>query len=85
MYVNMCLCILLYFFIGSFPPFVLCHPDLRLSSLIVFYCFFYIPVCFLPRDRKGMGLDGRKEGEELADRGGSKTIIWIYCMKVFSI
>lgn len=83
-YVNTCLCILLYFFIRSFPPFVLCYPDLRLSSLIVFYWFFLYTCLFSTKRQKGYG-SRWEERRELADEGGSKTVIWIYCMKAFSI
>lgn len=45
-----------------------------LTCVVFAYCIllFYIPVCFLPRDRKGMGLDGREDGEELAGGGEEK-------------
>lgn len=88
MYANLCLCILLCFFFGSFFPHLFC------AILTYLFCFhlpyfvivLYILACFLPRDREGMGLDQMKDGEELGEVGGSKTIILIYCMEsLFSV
>lgn len=40
-----------------------------------------MPVCFVMRDRKGVGPD-RKDGEKELERiEGGKTIFRIYCMK----
>lgn len=38
-------------------------------------------VCFLSRDRTGVGLDGRGNGKGLGVLGEGETAVRIYCMK----
>jgi hypothetical protein len=48
---------------------------------IVVFCFIIIPydsVCFLMRDRKGVGPDERGEGQKLGGIEGRESVIRVY-------
>ena len=81
------LLLLVLFLWVFFPPFCAIPTGLLCFSLLYFVIVLYMLVCFLPRICEGLSLGGRKDREELGDVGGSKAIIWIYCMKciVFSV
>ena len=46
-----------------------------------------MPVCFVTRDRNGVDLNGRENGEEVGGEGAGESVIIICCMKkrLFSV
>lgn len=45
--------------------------------LFCFITFFYLPVCFLKSEKKGINFNG---GDDLRGGGGRKTLIRVNCM-----
>lgn len=88
-YVDVCesICLSLpYFFFRYFSSiglFVLYHFSLFCSFLFIFNTIPYMSVSFLTRGRKAAYLDGRGEEKELGGDWKGKTVVRIYCIKIF--
>lgn len=77
---------MLWFPILGFKDFFLCmHVSVSICAshsifslcLFCFIRFFYLPVCFLKSEKKGINFNG---GDDLRGGGGGKTLIRVNCM-----
>lgn len=83
----MCLCTFLCFLCFLFAFSSVCLVILFYSDLFgfVFILFYYYSLsdCFLIKERKGIGLDGRVGGETLEEAGEGDTVIRLYGKNIF--